>query len=76
MVKTVKFQIISPAHTQVRNKYHQIKFHGGKNYWPQWSMMKNQSRRMVVKEYGIYRLRLDAMRTSKVLPPALKVSMY
>ncbi|XP_065215208.1 small ribosomal subunit protein uS14m [Planococcus citri] len=55
-----------------RNKHHQLPYFGAKNNWPQWSMMKDQRKRMTLKEYGRFKLRLNAMRKTDLLPPELK----
>ncbi len=36
-------------------------------------MMKDQKRRMTLKEYGPYKLRYNAIRKAELLPPELRV---
>lgn len=59
--------------TSQRSKHHQVSYFGAKNNWPQWSMIKDQRKRMTFKEYGRFKLRLNAMRKTDILPPELKV---
>ncbi|XKL60540.1 hypothetical protein PGB90_007597 [Kerria lacca] len=64
--------VVSPQINASRLKHYQIKYHGAKNYWPQWSMMKDQRKRMTFKEYGPYKLRYNAIRKAEFLPSEIR----
>ena len=48
--------------TQVRTKY------------GDWRTIKDQGKRHCVRDFGIQRVRLNAIRKNKILPPELRVS--
>lgn len=65
LFKFYNFQFgVLPFNQQIRNK------------WPDFRMKKDARKRNTVKEYGIYKLRYNALRKNTIIPLEIQVVFY